>query len=582
MKSTFARLLRYLGESKALLAGSLFSAVIAVAAALVAPAVVGRAVDGLAQAGQVDVALLGRTLALLVGLYLANSLFTWVLSLLTNRVAYRTTARLRQQLFERLTILPLKFFDRTARGDTVSRFVNDVDVVTDGLLQSLVALLQGVLTVLGAVGFMLAVNGNMTLVVVLSAPAAYYVARFVTKGSQQAFREQAGHLGKLNGLAQEMIEGQRVVKAFGYEGKAAERFAGINADLYRTGVKAQFISSLANPSTRIVNNIAYAAIGLIGGLWAIRGHVTVGEISAFVIYSVLFGKPFSDITGILSQMQAAGASAQRLFRLMDEEPEPPEAEGAIELGCCTGHVRFWDVAFAYDPARPLIQCLNLDIHPGCKVAIVGRTGAGKTTLVNLLMRFYDVDEGAIFVDGVDIRHLTRESLRRQFGMVLQDTWLFDGTIRDNIAYARPDATMDEVMEAARQAGAHGFIRRLEHGYDTVIQGEGGTLSQGQMQLLAIARVMLANPSMLILDEATSSIDPFTEQRVQKAFDRLTQGRTSFVIAHRLSTVRNADLILVMEGGRVVESGNHDELLHSKGQYARLYESQFAGQADFDQ
>lgn len=572
MKQTIARLLEFVGTYKKLIVFSVLSALISVLCTLSAPLIIGRAIDGMIGAKGAGIA---RLLLLLAGVYLCGSLFLWLLNFLTNRISYFTVNRLRAALFDKLAVLSLGFYDQNPHGDTSSRFINDVDTVSDGLLQGAMALLQGVFTILGAVAFMLFLSPGMALIVVLSAPASYFTARFITTRSQQLFREQAAYLGQLNGYAEEMIEGQKIVKSFCYESRAKEEFRRINAKLYETGVKSQFISSLSNPSTRVVNNIAYAVVGVCGSVAAIRGLLSAGDISSFLIYAVVFSKPFNDITNVLTQMQAAVASAQRVFHILDLEPETPDPKDAASLKACTGRVEFDDVSFSYRPDRRLIERFTLEIKPGSSIAIVGKTGAGKTTLVNLLMRFYDVDGGSIRVDGVDIRRLARDDLRAQFGMVLQDTWLFNGSIRDNIAYAKPDATMEEIVAAAKDAGADGFIRRLENGYDTQISADGESISEGQKQLLTIARVMLANPPMLILDEATSNIDTYTEMKIQRAFARLTAGRTSFMIAHRLSTVRNADLIIVMDQGHIVESGSHEELLRKKGYYADLYHSQFS-------
>lgn len=578
MRQTVARLLEYVGKYKALIAFSVLSAVISVACTLYAPLLIGRAIDGMVAAKGIDLSGSARLLLLLTGIYLCGSLFLWLLNYLTNRISYLTVNQLRTVLFDKLAVLPLGFYDRNAHGDTSSRFINDVDIISDGLLQGFMALLQGVFTILGAIAFMLSLNPGMTLIVVLSAPASYFTARFITTRSQKLFREQAAWLGRLNGYSEEMIEGRKVVKSFRYESRAKEEFRRINAKLYETGVKSQFISSLSNPSARVVNNVAYAVVGVCGSVAAIRGLLTAGDISSFLIYALVFSKPFNDITNVLTQMQAAVASAQRVFHILDLEPETPDPDGAAKLKTCTGKVEFDDVSFSYRPDRKLIEHFTLDIEPGSSIAIVGKTGAGKTTLVNLLMRFYDVNGGSIRIDGIDIRRLARDNLRAQFGMVLQDTWLFKGSIRDNIAYARPDAAMEEIVTAAKEAGADGFIRRLENGYDTQITADGENISEGQKQLLTIARVMLANPPMLILDEATSNIDTYTEMKIQRAFTRLTAGRTSFVIAHRLSTIRNADRILVMDQGHIVESGSHEELLKKKGYYADLYNSQFSHEA----
>ncbi len=572
MKKTIFRLLEYVGKYKGLMLLSVLSALISVVCTLYAPLIIGRAIDGMVAKGISGGA---RLLFLLAGVYLCGNLFLWLLNYLTNRISYFTVNHLRTVLFDKLAVLPLGFYDQNAHGDISSRFINDADIISDGLLQGFMALLQGIFTILGAVAFMLFLNPVMALIVVFSAPASYFTARFITTRSQQLFREQAAYLGRLNGYSEEMIEGQKIVKSFCYESRAKEEFQKINARLYETGVKSQFISSLSNPSTRVVNNVAYAVIGVCGSVAAIRGLLTAGDISSFLIYAVIFSKPFNDITNVLTQMQAAVASAQRVFHILDLEPETPDPKDAVSLENCTGRVEFDDVSFSYRTDRKLIEHFTLDIKPGSSIAIVGKTGAGKTTLVNLLMRFYDGNGGSIRIDGIDIRRLARDNLRAQFGMVLQDTWLFDGSIRDNIAYAKPDAAMEEIVTAAKEAGADGFIRRLEDGYDTRITADGGSISEGQKQLLTIARVMLANPPMLILDEATSNIDTYTEMKIQRAFTRLTAGRTSFVIAHRLSTIRNADLIIVMDRGHIVESGNHEELLEKKGYYANLYNSQFS-------
>ncbi len=581
MRHMLSRLLHYLGRYRYLFVLCVLSAAASVTCTLLAPLVIGQAVDNMITAGQVHFQRIIHALILLIIIYIGGNFFLWLLTFLTNRISYRAVNRLRSALFERLVKLPLGFFDQNARGDTTSRFINDVDTISDGLLQGLMAFLQGIATIAGAVVFMMYINPVMASAVVLSAPVSFLVGRFITTRSQQLFAEQAKYLGQLNGFAEEMIEGQKTVKAFCYESHALERFKEINSRLYETGFKSQFISSLSNPSTRIVNNIAYAAIGVIGAVSAIYGKISVGDITSFLIYAIIFGKPFSDMTGVLTQIQAAAASAKRVFHLLDLETETPDEKDAVQLKSCAGHVQFREVSFAYQPGQRLIENFNLDIAAGSRVAIVGRTGAGKTTLVNLLMRFYDVNKGAILVDGIDIRDLPRDVLRGQFGMVLQETWLFNGSIRDNVAYGKPDVSFEEVVEAARAAGADGFIRRLENGYDTIISADGNNLSQGQKQLLTIARVMLVNPTMLILDEATSNIDTSTEMRIQRAFARLTQGRTSFVIAHRLSTIKNADLILVLDKGQVVESGTHHQLLGKKGHYAQLYNSQFAVNIDDD-
>lgn len=574
-KKLWVRMLKYVGSYKGFVFGSILCAVLSVVGSLIGPMLIGRSVDHMVGVGTVDFGRILQALIALAAVYASSSLFGWLLTYLTSRIAYQTANDIRRQLFEKLNTLPLKFYDTIPHGDTISRFINDMDAVSDGMLQGISTLLTGIVTLIGTLGFMLYISPVMTLVVLLSAPVSYYVARFITRRSQHMFKEQAKSLGELNGYVEEMVGGQRVVKAFGFEERSFQQFREINNVLYNWGVKAQFYSSLTNPSTRFVNNLTYAAIGIIGSVMAILGKITVGGISSFLIYSNLFAKPFNEITGVLTQIQAAAASAQRIFHILDLPSELPDDEDALVHKQSRGNITFENVSFSYNPERPLITNFNLNVEPGSRIAIVGQTGAGKTTLVNLLMRFYEVDSGAIFVDGVNIKHITRDSLRRDFGMVLQDTWLFGGSIRDNIAYGKPEATDDEVIAAAKAADAHSFILRLPNGYHTIIANAGENLSQGQKQLLTIARVMLVDPPMLILDEATSSIDTRTEIRIQKAFQKMMAGRTSFVIAHRLSTIREADLILVMNNGNVVESGTHEKLLESGGYYANLYYSQFA-------
>lgn len=573
--SIMTRVFIYIAKYKKYMIISIFSAIVSVIASLLGPMFIGRAVDYMVGSNQVDFVSIQWILVLLVLVYSINSLFGWSLTYFTNKVSYQTVNAMRHELFAKINRLSLKFYDGNSHGDIVSRFVNDIDIISDGMVQGIANMLTGIITIFGAIGFMLYISTSMTMVVILSAPAAYFVARFITKRSQKLFKAQAKCLGVLNGYAEEVISEQKLVKAFTYEERSFAEFQKMNDELYQMGVRSQFYGSLTNPTTRLVNNITYGVIGVIGSVLAVSGKITVGDIASFLIYSNLFAKPFNDITGIFTQIQSALASAQRVFHILDMKEEVQDAASALQLERSQGNITFRDVDFSYTKENPLIRDFNLTVKPGTHIAIVGHTGAGKTTLVNLLMRFYEINQGSIAIDGVDIKDITRDSLRRNFGMVLQDTWLFAGTIRENIAYGVETASEADVMAAGKASDAHSFIRRLPKGYDTLITDEGANLSQGQKQLLTIARVMLVNPAMLILDEATSSIDTRTELRIQKAFTKMLEGRTSFVIAHRLSTIKEADIILVMDKGSIVEKGEHEELLSKNGTYAKLYNSQFA-------
>lgn len=573
------RLLTYTRPHTPFLIIAVLSAAISVTLTLLAPVLIGKGIDKMVGPGQVDFTGLWHIILLLLLTVVGVAIFQWLLSYCTNVITYRTVKDLRIQLFNRLEEVPLRFIDQSAHGDLISRVVNDIDLVSDGLLQGFTQLFTGVLTILMTLCFMLWTNWVIALVVVLLTPLSFFVASFIAKNSYKFFRAQSATQGELSGYVEEHLGTQKLVKIFSHEPQSEEEFEEINQRLYVSGQKAQFFSSLSNPSTRFVNALVYAAAGVSGAVSAILGHITIGQVSVFLSYANQYTKPFNEITGIITQLQTAMASAQRVFAVLDEPAEEPDAPDALVKESCDGSVELRDVHFSYQPGQKLMEGLDLKVKPGSRIAIVGPTGCGKTTLINLLMRFYDVTDGAIFVDGTDIRNITRDSLRSQFGMVLQDTWLFHGTVAENITYGCPTATKEQMVAAAKASHAHSFIRRLPERYETIIAEDGGNLSGGQKQLLCIARVMLANPPMLILDEATSNIDTRTEILVQEAFNKMMEGRTSFVVAHRLSTIREADLILVMRDGTIVEQGKHEELLEKGGFYAELYNSQFAGQEE---
>ena len=577
-KSVLKRLLRYAKPHAGFLLLALVSAIINVSLTLYGPILVGRAIDYVIGPDQVDFAAMVPVLITLAVTIVISAAFQWLMTYCTNRVSYKTVRDLRIQTYEKINTLPLKYIDGHAHGDLISRIVNDVDQVSDGLLQGITQLFTGVVTIVGTLLFMLTISPVITVVVVLVTPLSLFVAAFIARLTHRQFVEQQATQGELSGFVEEMIGGQKTVKTFHYEGRAEERFKEINGRLYDCGVKAQFYSSLSNPSTRFVNNMVYTAVAAFGAICAITGWpapLTIGQISSFLTYANQYTKPFNEVTGVLTQIQTAFASAERLFAVLDEESERPDAPDAAVLEHCKGDVAVEHLYFSYDPARKLIEDMNIAAKSGSRIAIVGPTGCGKTTIINLLMRFYDADRGSISVDGHNIQSVTRNSLRKQYGMVLQESWLFSGTVRENIAYGREDASLEEVVAAAKKAHAHSFILRLPQGYDTVISEDGGNLSQGQRQLLCIARVMLVDPPMLILDEATSSIDTRTEWKIQTAFEEMMRGRTSFIVAHRLSTIKGADLILVMNQGHIVEQGTHESLLAKGGFYANLYNSQFA-------
>ena len=576
MKQNLKRLLGYAGAYKLSIIMALVCAFFASAGVVLATYLNGVAIDQIAGPGSVNFKGLILVLISLGIIYLLSSVFQWFISRYANKVSYMVVRDMRRETFANLNDQPLATYDHHPHGDLISRFTNDLDSVSDAMAVSITNLFSGVVTVLTALAFMLYLNVWITLAILLVTPICLLVAYYITKYSQKAFQNQQQSVGELSSFVSEIVGNQKIVKAFNREQRSEAQFGEISEGLRKTGTKAMFGSALVNPSTRFVNNISYIVVGVVGGIVCITQGVSVGILSSFLIYSAQFAKPFNEISGITAQIQTAFASLDRIFSLIDAKPQQPDPQDAVELTDCQGNIRFDNVYFAYDKNKPLIRGLSFEARHGEMIAIVGPTGCGKTTLVNLLMRFYDIDAGKISIDGIDIMKITRDSLRKSFGMVLQDTWLFGGTIRDNIAYGRPGATETDVLAAAKAAHAHSFIKRLPNGYNTVVSDDGGELSQGQRQLLTIARAMLADPEMLILDEATSSIDTLTEIRIQKAFLKLMEGRTSFVIAHRLSTITSADLILVMDKGNIIEQGTHQQLLSRGGFYTNLYNSQFAG------
>ena len=575
-KSTIRRILNYIGVYKWLVLLSVILAAVTVALTLYAPILVGEGVDLILGSGNVDFQGLLAVLKKIAVVVALTALTQWLMNHMNNQITYHVVQDIRVKAFQHIQELPLKYLDSHPYGDIISRLIADIDQFSEGLLMGFTQLFTGVLTIIGTLGFMLAVNPVITAVVVLVTPLSLFVAAFIARKTFSMFQLQSQTRGELTTLVDEMIGNEKVVQAFGYEKEAQARFEEINERLRGYSLRAIFFSSITNPATRFVNSMVYASVGAAGAFAAIRGFLSVGQLSIFLSYANQYTKPFNEISGVVTELQNALACAARVFALMDEPPFEPEDEDAVELKQADGSVALENVSFSYQPEVPLIEDLNLDVKPGQRIALVGPTGCGKTTIINLLMRFYDVQKGAIRVSGTDIRHMTRESLRESYGMVLQETWLKSGTIRENIAYGRPDASEEEIIQAAKDAHAHSFIRRMPQGYDTVLSEDGGNLSQGQRQLLCIARVMLCNPAMLILDEATSSIDTRTEIRIQKAFAAMMEGRTSFIVAHRLSTIQEADVILVMKDGHIIEQGTHESLLARHGFYAELYNSQFEG------
>ena len=575
-KDTFVKVLRYLKPYWFYLGLSLFFAAVSVALTLYVPKLTGRAIDPIIGAGKVDFPAVLAILQQIAVAIVFTGLAQWIMNICNNKMTYHIVRDIRNEAFRKIEILPLKYIDSHSYGEIVSRVIADVDQFADGLLMGFTQLFTGVMTIVGTILFMLATNVGITFVVVLITPLSFFVAAFIAKRTFTMFRLQSETRGEQTSLIDEMIGNQRVVQAFSHEEKAMEQFDEINDRLEKCSLKAIFYSSITNPATRFVNNVVYTGVGLVGALTAVAGRISVGDLSCLLSYANQYTKPFNEISGVVTELQNALACAGRIFDLIEEEPQVPEKENAVDLAnAFRGKINLSHVYFSYAPEQRLIEDFNLAVKPGQRVAIVGPTGCGKTTMINLLMRFYDVDSGEIQIDGTDIRDMTRKSLRTGFGMVLQDTWLKAGTIRENIVMGKPDATEEEIVAAAKASHAHSFIKRLSDGYDTVISEDGGSLSQGQKQLLCITRVMLCLPPMLILDEATSSIDTRTEMKIQEAFARLMEGRTSFIVAHRLSTIREADVILVMKDGKVIEQGRHEELLKAEGFYAQLYNSQFA-------
>ena len=574
-KEIIKKVLDYIGKYKIFLLLSIILAAISVALTLYIPILTGNAVDCILGPGQVDFAGILVILKKMAVIILLTAIVQWLMNACNNKITYQVIRDVRDEAFRKLEILPLKYIDSHAHGDIVSRIIADVDQFSDGLLMGFTQLFTGVITIIGTLLFMISINVTTTLIVVVLTPLSFFIANFIAKRTFKMSKLQSETRGEQTALIDEMIGNEKVVKAFGREEKVIEQFDEVNNRLEKASVKEIFFSSLTNPCTRFVNSLVYAGVGIVGAFLAIKGRISVGQLSSFLSYANQYTKPFNEISGVVTELQNAIACAGRIFEFIEEEPQIPDAEDAIVLKQPKGEIDIQDVAFSYTEDQKLITDLNLHVKPGQRVAIVGPTGCGKTTVINLLMRFYDVNKGSIQVDGVDIRKLTRDSLRKGYGMVLQETWLKSGTIKDNIIMGKPDATMEEVIAAAKASHAHSFIKRLPNGYETVISEDGGSLSQGQKQLLCITRVMLCLPPILILDEATSSIDTRTEIKIQKAFATLMEGRTSFIVAHRLSTIREADIILVMKDGNIIEQGNHETLLAKGGFYANLYQSQFS-------
>ena len=574
-KKTLKKVMKYIKKYRVRVVMSLIFAAVTVITTLYLPILTGNAVDLMVEMGKVDFAGLKPIVKTMLIVLAITGVAQWIMNICNNYITYHVVQDIRKDAMDRIQIVPLKYLDGHAAGDIVSRVIADVDQFADGLLMGFTQAFTGVMTIVGTLVFMLQINVWITLVVILVTPLSFFVAGFIAKKSYTMFQMQSKERGAQTALIDEMIGNQRVVQAYGHEKRSLEQFDEINGRLEKYSLRATFFSSITNPATRFVNNLVYAGVGIVGAFFAIHGMLSVGRLTSFLSYANQYTKPFNEISGVITELQNAIACAARVFELMEAEPQEPDKPDAIELTQVKGAVELKNVSFSYVSEQKLIRDFNLTVKPGQRVAIVGPTGCGKTTVINLLMRFYDVNKGVIAVDGTDIRNMTRASLRSNIGMVLQETWLKDGTIRDNIIMGRPDATEEEIIAAAKATHAHSFIKRLPQGYDTVVREDGDNLSQGQKQLLCITRVMLCQPPMLILDEATSSIDTRTEIRIQRAFEKLMKGRTSFIVAHRLSTIKNADIILVMKDGNIIEQGSHESLLAQNGFYANLYNSQFA-------
>lgn len=574
-KDTMKRVLKFISPYKGKIILMLLMALFTVAFTLYTPILIGEGVDTIIGPGNVKTKALLRILGTLAMVVLGTAVTQWIMNLLTNQVTYGVVQDIRSQAFSHLQEVPVSYIDSNQPGDILSRIVADVSQFSDGLLMGFTQFFTGVITILGTIGFMMSISVKISLIVIVLTPVSLFVASFIAGRTFQMFKEQSEKRAEMTSLVEELVGNQKVVQAFSYEERARERFGKVNEELRVCGIKAIFFSSITNPSTRFVNGLVYTSVGIFGAFVVMRGGMSVGQLTSFLNYANQYTKPFNEISGVVTELENALACAKRIFDFIDTPAQEPDVADAVELEKADGSVNVENVSFSYRKEVPLLQNISIDVKPGQRIAIVGPTGCGKTTMINLLMRFYDVDKGQIIISGHPIRELTRDSLRRNFGMVLQETWLKAGTIRENIAYGKPDASMEEVMEAAKHAHAHSFIKRMPQGYDTVITEDGGNISQGQKQLLCIARVMLMRPTMLILDEATSSIDTRTEIKVQQAFAELMEGRTSFIVAHRLSTIQEADRILVMKDGNIIEQGRHEELLAKGGFYAGLYESQFA-------